>query len=61
MESSLIKFIKHYRDKQMRFTKLKELWDKKISKKDFDDNEEETFLWFQEYRKQTLKKLGKVA
>ena len=61
MKSSLIRFIEHYRDKQMRFTKLKELWDKKIDKRDFDDNEEEVFLWFQKVRKETLRKLGKVA
>ena len=36
MESSLIKFIKHYRDKKMSFTKLKEAWEKKVSKKDFE-------------------------
>ena len=59
MESSLIKFIKHYRDKQMSFTKLKEAWDKKISKKDFDNNEEEVFLWFQKVRKEKLQALGK--
>lgn len=58
MESSLIKFIKHYRDKKMSFTKLKEAWEKKVSKKDFDNNEEEVFLWFQEYRKGILKGLG---
>jgi hypothetical protein len=58
MESSLIKFIKHYRDKKMSFVKLKEAWEKKVSKKDFDDNETEVFLWFQNYRKEIMKRLG---
>lgn len=59
MESSLIKFIKHYRDKKMSFTKLKEAWEKKVSKKDFDNNEEEVFLWFQSERQKRLKILNK--
>lgn len=51
MESSLIKFIKHYRDKKISFTKLKEAWKTEIDKGDFDHNEKETFVWFQSIQK----------
>jgi len=54
MESSLIKFIKRYRDKKISFTKLKEAWKTEIDKEDFDHNEKETFLWFQSYRQERL-------
>lgn len=47
MKSSLIEFIEKYRSVKMNHTKLKELW-KKIDKSDFDRNEQEVFLWFQE-------------
>ena len=50
MKSSLIQFIERYRDITMRHDKLKSLW-KTIDKSDFDNNEQEVFEWFQEYRK----------
>lgn len=50
MKSSLIEFIQRYRDITMNHTKLKQLW-KTIDKYDFDNNEQEVFEWFQEYRK----------
>lgn len=53
MKSSLIEFIEKYRSVKMNHTKLKELW-KKIDKSDFDQNEQEVFLWFQEYRKKRI-------
>jgi len=53
-KSSLINFIEKYKSVKMNHAKLKELWSK-IDKSDFDNNEEETFLWFQEYRKSCVK------
>lgn len=53
-KSSLIKFIEKYKSVKMNHAKLKKLWSK-IDKSDFDNNEEETFLWFQEYRKSFVK------
>ena len=54
-QSSLIKFIEKYKSVKMNHPKLKELWSK-IDKKDFDNNEEETFLWFQNYQKSCVKR-----
>ena len=51
-QSSLIKFIEKY--KSVKMNHAKELWSK-IDKNDFDNNEEETFLWFQKYRKSCVK------
>ena len=53
-KSSLINFIERYRSIKMNHTKLKELW-KSVDKSDFDKNEQEVFLWFQEYRKSCVK------
>lgn len=56
MKSSFTQFVERYRDVKMNHTKLRELW-KTIDKEDFDDNEAEVFLWFQNYRKERLSKL----
>ena len=62
MKSSLINFVEKYRDRPMAFSKLKSLWKLEIDKNDFDKNEDEVFLWFQDYRKNRLSvSVGKRA
>lgn len=51
MKSSLIEFIERYRDIKMPHAKLKRLWGA-IDKDDFDNNEKEVFLWFQNNQKE---------
>ena len=58
MKSSFTKFVERYRSVKMNHKKLKELW-AKIDKSDFDNNEPEVFLWFQQYQKQCQKSLIK--
>ena len=54
-KSSLIQFIEKYRRTQMSNTKLRQLWKSEIDQEDFDGNEAEVYLWYQNYRKSSVK------
>lgn len=49
-KSSLINFIKQYRNSKLSDSRLYSLWKKEIDKSDFDRNEKECWEWFKKSR-----------